>query len=72
MFTCVGHIAVARLLQGISPKHCASSARRTEGFWAYAFFSLSLSSGGGLRANDNGPVSCFAANVVSTPHGDEI
>jgi hypothetical protein len=31
----VGHIAVARLTQGISPKHCNSPARRAKDFWRY-------------------------------------
>jgi hypothetical protein len=30
-----GRIAVARLTQGISPKHCSSPARRAEDFWRY-------------------------------------
>jgi len=30
-----GHIAVARLAQGISPKHCSSPARRAEDCWRY-------------------------------------
>jgi hypothetical protein len=28
-----GLMAVARYIQGISPKHCTSPARRAEGFW---------------------------------------
>ena len=31
----VGPHAVARLTQGISPKHCNSPARRAENFWRY-------------------------------------
>ena len=65
----VGPLAVARLTQGISPKHCNSPARRAEDM-AICLISTSLSSGGGnvIRAFDSRPVSCrVQPSVVSLP-----
>src|SRR5262249_17400989 len=55
-----GLIAVARLSQGISPKHCASPARGWRAF-AECLITARPSPRRGTRANDNRPVSCFAA-----------
>src|SRR5262245_6627394 len=65
-----GLIAVARLTQGISPKHCKSARLPGKGLLAKCLISTSLSSGGGtgFRAFDNRPVSCrVQPSVVSTP-----
>src|SRR5579883_689816 len=37
----VGLLAVARLTQGISPKHCTSPVRRAEGLWRHVEFRIS-------------------------------